>query len=129
MGPKDKETGAWISKSQLEAKQRIAKLNEEFQILETNSGTENEKLKELTISLKDEEGKVEIEQEKLDEVKEDVDKEFRNVLKKIEDCVVVLKHFNSSDFQQPLSIKKPSNGLKKTSLLLKLSWKNKSKLF
>ena len=28
---KDKETGAWISKSQLEAKQKIAKLNEEFQ--------------------------------------------------------------------------------------------------
>ena len=32
IGPsKDKETGAWISKSQLEAKQRIAKINEEFQ--------------------------------------------------------------------------------------------------
>ena len=95
-------------------KNQSEQLNEEFQTLETNSSTENEKLKELTKSLKEEEEKVAIEQGKLDEIKEDVDKEFRDVIKKIEDCVVALKQFNSSDFQQPLSIKKPSNGLKKT---------------
>ena len=95
-------------------KSQSEQLNEEFQSLEKNSFAENEKLKELTKSLKEEEGKVAIEQEKLDEIKEGVDKEFRDVKKKIEECVAVLKQFNISDFQQPLSIKKPSNGLKKT---------------
>ena len=95
-------------------KNQSEQLNEEFQILEKKSCTENTKLKELTESMKEEEGKVLIEQGNLDEIKEDVDKEFREVLKKIDDCVTVLKQFETSDFQQPLSIKKPSNGLKKT---------------
>ena len=47
---KDTETGAWISKSQLEAKQKIAKLNEEFKNPEnslTNMSTSIPVLKPL----------------------------------------------------------------------------------
>lgn len=89
-------------------------LKEELQSIEEKREKEGVKLQQLTEDLVEEEKKVAVEQGKLDEIQEDVDKEFRPVLKKFEDCKLVLNAFQTSDFQQPLSIKKPSNAVKKT---------------
>ena len=95
-------------------KNQTTQLDEEDTLIQDKIDNEVIKLEELTIALKEEEKKVAIEQGKLDEIQENVDKEFRDVLKKIEECVSNVNNFEVSDFQQPLSIKKPSNALKKT---------------
>ena len=95
-------------------KSQMDQLDEEHVLLQEKIDKEAGQLEIVMKDLKEEEGRVAVEQGKLDEIQENVDKEFRPVLKKIEECVSAIKAFSATDFQQPLSIKKPSSALKKT---------------
>ena len=94
--------------------QQSIQLDEDFKNIQVKIDEEKERLKILAQALKEEGEKVDIEQEKLNVIQENVDKEFRETLRQITDCVATLKSFEPSDFMQPLGVKKPSSALKKS---------------
>jgi dynein heavy chain len=89
-------------------------LDEEHGVIQGKIDSETAVLGGLARALEEEAAEVDREKGKLAVIKEDCDKEFREVLQKICDCVAALKALEPAELQGTVSMKKPPAALKRT---------------
>ena len=93
---------------------QTAQLDDELGVIKGKLDAETVVLGGLADALEEERKEVEKERAKLAVVKEDFDKEFRDVLARIDECAGAVKQLEVSDLQAMVAMKKPPAALKRT---------------
>ena len=89
------------------------KLEEEFTVIQEKIDKESVVLEGYDKALKEEAKLVEAERGKLAVIREDCEKEFREILQRITECVTAIKAIDPTELQGTVSIKKPPAPLKR----------------
>ena len=89
-------------------------LDKEYENFDVQNCQETNRLNDLILDLENEELKVKEEENKLDEIRETCEKEFRDVNTKLSECITFLKACSQGDLSQPMQLKKPHSVIKRT---------------
>ena len=92
----------------------MKQLDKEYENFDVQNCQETNRLNDLILDLENEELKVKEEENKLDEIRETCEKEFRDVNTKLSECITFLKACSQGDLSQPMQLKKPHSVIKRT---------------